>query len=177
MDLDKFLWPEIVPFNSHKMSRRALVLQPVARCRKSTLCTKSSPSSSRGYSPGSSRLGLCAMDESEEPYEVEQPEKSSDEQDDREAAYCLSVSNPRWGDPMTCERCGGLSVSRHFEGGQAWEYDGWECLICGNITDPLIMTNRDAQAHGTRGRPVTSNERRPARGAIRRGRHRKTVRS
>src|SRR6266550_7614307 len=97
MDLDQFSWPEIVPFNSHKMSRRALVLQPVARCRKSTLCTKSSPSSSRRYSPGSSRWGLCAMDESEEPYEVEQPEKNSDEQDDREAAYCLSVSNPRWG--------------------------------------------------------------------------------
>ena len=49
---------------------------------------------------------------------------------------------------MTCERCGGLSVAAHFEGNHAWEYDGWECLICGNITDPLIMTNRDAQAHG-----------------------------
>jgi hypothetical protein len=47
---------------------------------------------------------------------------------------------------MTCERCGGLSVARHFEGGQAWEYDGWECLICGNITDPLITSNREAQS-------------------------------
>jgi hypothetical protein len=49
---------------------------------------------------------------------------------------------------MTCERCGGLSVPRHFEGGQAWEYDGWECLICGNITDPLITSNREAQSSG-----------------------------
>jgi len=49
---------------------------------------------------------------------------------------------------MTCERCGGLSVARHFEGGQAWEYDGWECLICGNITDPLITSNREAQSSG-----------------------------
>ena len=57
---------------------------------------------------------------------------------------------------MTCERCGGLSVAAHFEGNHAWQYDGWECLICGNITDPLIMTNRDAQAHGAIG-PMTSH--------------------
>lgn len=77
---------------------------------------------------------------------------------------------------MTCERCGGLSVVRHFEGGQAWEYDGWECLICGNIADPLIMTNRYAQAHGAIG-PMTASGMRPARGAVSPGRHTDTVRS
>jgi hypothetical protein len=66
---------------------------------------------------------------------------------------------------MTCERCGGLSVAVHFEGDHVWEYDGWECLICGNITDPLIMMNRDAQGHGAV-RPLTSSGMRPARGAV-----------
>jgi hypothetical protein len=77
---------------------------------------------------------------------------------------------------MTCERCGGLSIARHFEGGQAWEYDGWECLICGDITDPLIMTNRDAQAHGAIG-PKTSSGMRSARGAVSPGRHTDIIRS
>ena len=31
---------------------------------------------------------------------------------------------PPMKDPMTCERCGGLSVPRHFDGGQAWEEEG-----------------------------------------------------
>jgi hypothetical protein len=77
---------------------------------------------------------------------------------------------------MTCERCGGLSIARHFEGGQAWEYDGWECLICGDITDPLIMTNRDAQAHGAKG-PMTSSGMRSARGAVSPGWHTDIIRS
>ena len=77
---------------------------------------------------------------------------------------------------MACERCGGLSVAAHFGGDHAWKYDGWECLICGNITDPLIMTNRDAQSHGAIG-PMTSSGMRPARGAVSPGRHSDTVRS
>jgi hypothetical protein len=77
---------------------------------------------------------------------------------------------------MTCERCGGLSIARHFDGGQAWEYDGWECLICGDITDPLIMTNRDAQAHGAIG-PMTSSGMRSARGAVSPCRHTDIIRS
>ncbi len=77
---------------------------------------------------------------------------------------------------MTCERCGGLSVAAHFEGAHAWEYDGWECLLCGNIIDPVIRTNRDAQAHGVIG-PQTSSGMRPARGAVNPSRHRGTVRS
>jgi len=76
---------------------------------------------------------------------------------------------------MTCKRCGGLTIARHFEGGQAWEYDGWECLICGDITDPLIMTNRDAQAHGARG-PMTSSGMRSARGAVSPARHTDIIR-
>ena len=77
---------------------------------------------------------------------------------------------------MTCERCGGMSVAMHFEGDRAWEYDGRKCLICGNITDPLIITNRDAQAHGAIGR-MTSRGMRPARGAVSPSRHTGVVRS
>ena len=77
---------------------------------------------------------------------------------------------------MNCERCGGMNVAMHFEGGYAWEYDGWKCLICGNITDPLIMTNRDAQAHGVIGQ-MTSSGMRPARGAVSPSRHTGAARS
>jgi hypothetical protein len=77
---------------------------------------------------------------------------------------------------MNCERCGGMSVAMHFEGSCAWEYDGWKCLICGNITDPLIMTNRDAQLHGAIG-SMTSIGMRPARGAVSPGRHTSAARS
>jgi hypothetical protein len=77
---------------------------------------------------------------------------------------------------MACERCGGMSVAAHFEGDRAWEYDGWKCLICGNITDPLIITNRDAQAHGAIG-SMTSKGMRPVRGAVSPGRHTSTARS
>ena len=77
---------------------------------------------------------------------------------------------------MTCERCGGLSVATHFEGDHAWEYDGLECLICGSITDPLIMTNRDAQAHGA-SRSMIASGMRPPRGAVNLGRHTGPVRA
>ena len=77
---------------------------------------------------------------------------------------------------MTCERCGGMSVAAHFEGDRAWEYDGWKCLICGNITDSIIITNRDAQAHGAIG-SMTSRGMRLVRGAVGPGRHTSTSRS
>lgn len=77
---------------------------------------------------------------------------------------------------MACERCGGMSIAAHFEGDRAWEYDGWKCLICGNITDPLIITNRDAQARGAI-EPMTSIRMRSARGVVSPGRHTGTARS
>ena len=77
---------------------------------------------------------------------------------------------------MACERCGGMSVAAHFEGDRAWAYDGWKCLICGNITDPIIVTNRDAQAHGAT-ESTTSTGMRPARGAVNPSRHRNRIRS
>ena len=52
---------------------------------------------------------------------------------------------------MKCERCDGLVVAISFVGGGdtcgAWEYDGWKCLNCGHITDPLLIKNRELLAH------------------------------
>lgn len=46
---------------------------------------------------------------------------------------------------MECVRCQGLMVPDRFvdlvESGEA-EFGGWRCLACGNITDPVIVANR-----------------------------------
>ena len=46
---------------------------------------------------------------------------------------------------MECVRCQGLMVPDRFvdlvESGEA-EFGGWRCLVCGNITDPVIVANR-----------------------------------
>lgn len=61
---------------------------------------------------------------------------------------------------MTCERCGGLQVWSHFENvgspAGSWAYDGWLCMNCGYIVDPLILHNRSmphTPAAGNRVRP------------------------
>jgi hypothetical protein len=50
---------------------------------------------------------------------------------------------------MTCRRCGGFQLWVHFESRKdataAWEYDGWLCMNCGEIVDPLILLNRNMQ--------------------------------
>ncbi len=50
---------------------------------------------------------------------------------------------------MGCKRCGGLSIGVSFSGGviatEAWGYDGWKCLNCGHVTDPVILKNKEAQ--------------------------------
>lgn len=54
---------------------------------------------------------------------------------------------------MGCGRCSGLMVAMHFGSGLvrsgSWEYDGWLCLNCGNVVDPMILVNREAQANGS----------------------------
>ena len=60
---------------------------------------------------------------------------------------------------MKCERCNGLVIPVSFVGGDdargAWEYDGWKCLNCGHVTDPLFMKNREILARsGTVHQPV-----------------------
>lgn len=50
---------------------------------------------------------------------------------------------------MRCDRCGGFQLRSHFQSGKdragVWEYDGWLCLNCGEIVDPLILLNRIVQ--------------------------------
>jgi hypothetical protein len=58
---------------------------------------------------------------------------------------------------MTCRRCGGCQCWSHFQswGGTsaAWEYDGWLCLNCGEVVDPLILLNRTLQKQFQSGLP------------------------
>jgi len=46
---------------------------------------------------------------------------------------------------MECVRCQGLMIVDRFvdlaQSGQA-EFSGWRCLLCGNITDSVIVANR-----------------------------------
>ena len=50
---------------------------------------------------------------------------------------------------MNCARCGGLQLWSHFESlgtsVGAWAYDGWRCMNCGDVVDPLIVENRSLQ--------------------------------
>jgi hypothetical protein len=70
---------------------------------------------------------------------------------------------------MTCDRCGGLSVAMHFDDDHTWEYDGWRCMNCGNVIDPLILTNRGM--HANQGmRSMGLRGMRPARGEVGPGR-------
>lgn len=46
---------------------------------------------------------------------------------------------------MQCIRCHGLMIGDRFvdlaESGES-EFSGWRCLVCGNITDPVTVANR-----------------------------------
>ena len=61
---------------------------------------------------------------------------------------------------MKCERCNGLFIPVSFVGGDdvigAWEYDGWNCLNCGHVTDPLFMKNRALLTQGIAGHQPAS---------------------
>lgn len=47
---------------------------------------------------------------------------------------------------MRCPRCKGMMVKERFQDieddtGQIY-FHGWRCLVCGEILDPVIVTNR-----------------------------------
>ncbi len=50
---------------------------------------------------------------------------------------------------MECPRCQGKMVYEIFEDLQDdtghINFDGWRCVICGEILDPLILSNRQAR--------------------------------
>ena len=49
---------------------------------------------------------------------------------------------------MQCPRCRCLMVPDQFfdliNDGGYWAFDGWRCLCCGNILDPVIIRNQQA---------------------------------
>ncbi|MFQ5543615.1 MAG: hypothetical protein ACE5FY_04590 [Nitrospiria bacterium] len=47
---------------------------------------------------------------------------------------------------IQCNRCHGWMSFEYFtnmnEGGGVWTYKGWRCISCGEVIDPLILSNR-----------------------------------
>lgn len=66
---------------------------------------------------------------------------------------------------MTCRRCHGLSVATHFGADQWWAFDGWLCLNCGDVIDPVILSNREYGSSGIP-RELRAKSMRGARGAV-----------
>ena len=62
---------------------------------------------------------------------------------------------------MTCTRCQGCMTRDHFidlwESAESMWMDGWRCLNCGNVRDPVMEQNR----RGQRTSPVVSTARVP----------------
>ena len=42
---------------------------------------------------------------------------------------------------MKCHRCGGVMTYEKFYG-NAEDFFGWRCILCGEIVDPVILENR-----------------------------------
>ena len=51
---------------------------------------------------------------------------------------------------MTCVRCQGCMARDHYldlqESGGEWWVEGWRCINCGHVFDPLVERNRRLHA-------------------------------
>ena len=51
---------------------------------------------------------------------------------------------------MTCRRCQGYMAADHFldlhESGGEWWLQGWRCINCGYVFDPVLEKNRQLHA-------------------------------
>lgn len=51
---------------------------------------------------------------------------------------------------MTCRRCQGCMTRDHFldlqESGGEWWLEGWRCINCGHVFDPVVENNRRLHA-------------------------------
>ena len=47
---------------------------------------------------------------------------------------------------MQCQRCNRVMVSERFYG-PGDPFWGWRCVLCGNISDPIILENRNQGAN------------------------------
>ena len=47
---------------------------------------------------------------------------------------------------MTCQRCKGCMARDHFldmqQSGGEWWMEGWRCINCGHVYDPVVERNR-----------------------------------
>ena len=54
---------------------------------------------------------------------------------------------------MTCRRCQGCMARDHFldlqESGGEWWLEGWRCINCGHVFDPVLERNRLQHAAAT----------------------------
>jgi hypothetical protein len=54
---------------------------------------------------------------------------------------------------MTCRRCQGCMARDHFldlqESGGEWWTEGWRCINCGHVLDPVLEKNRRLHAQAT----------------------------
>jgi hypothetical protein len=48
---------------------------------------------------------------------------------------------------VNCLRCRGAMIHDKFYGFQG-QFQGWKCLICGEIVDPIILENRQLMRAG-----------------------------
>jgi hypothetical protein len=46
-----------------------------------------------------------------------------------------------------CLRCRGVMIHDKFYGSQG-QFQGWKCLICGEIVDPVVLENRQLMRAG-----------------------------
>ena len=67
---------------------------------------------------------------------------------------------------MTCERCNGCMARDHFldlqESGGEWWLEGWRCINCGHVFDPVLEKNRRLHAAAMALAPVQSTLTAPA---------------
>ena len=57
---------------------------------------------------------------------------------------------------MVCPRCDGLMLQEVFVdfAGMDGSFEGWRCLVCGEIVDPVIASNRLLLMSGALGQAV-----------------------
>ena len=57
---------------------------------------------------------------------------------------------------MVCPRCDGLMLQEVFVdfAGMDGSFEGWRCLVCGEIVDPVITRNRLLLMSGALGQAV-----------------------
>jgi len=65
---------------------------------------------------------------------------------------------------MKCDKCGGMMTSDYMldlrDDTGAYGFEPWRCMLCGEVTDPVILANRQAQDQGDAPQPSKQRKRR-----------------